>query len=283
MTVEVTVSGGSAVAVNVTGGVGPAAVVGTNVYGVQQFKAGTNITVSTAAGSITINGPTIPVESVAGRTGVITLSRADISGLSDVAGSGSYTSLANIPVSFAPSVHTHSTADIVSFASAVSAIASPLASSAASSAASVAVAAGTTAISSIASSIAAVAVASGTTAIASIALPIAQAEVAAGMTAVFGIASSAATNVIRVQRLNLLTGDVSLLAGTNVAVSSDTAANTITIASAGGGGGPVASNLTPLANAPTGSSGTSLEVSRADHVHPASGGGGFAASIIFGG
>lgn len=279
MTVEVTVSGGSAVAVNVTGGVGPAAIVGTSVYGVQQFKAGTNITVSTAAGSITINGPTIPVESVAGRTGVITLSRADISGLSDVAGSGSYTSLANIPTSFAPTPHTHSTADIVSFASAVSAIASPLASSAAS----VAVAAGTTAISSIASSVAAVAVASGTTAIASIALPVAQAEVAAGMTAVFGIASSAATNVIRVQRLNLLTGDVSLLSGTNVSVSSDTAANTITIASAGGGGGPVVSNLTPLANAPVGSSGTSLEASRADHVHPASGGGGFAASIIFGG
>lgn len=280
MTVEVTVSGGSAVAVNVTGGVGPAAIVGTNVYGVQQFKAGTNITVSTAAGSITINGPIIPVQSVAGRTGVITLSRADISGLSDVAGSGSYTSLANIPTSFAPSAHTHSTADIVSFSSAVSVIAAPIASSAAG----VAVAAGTTAISSIASSVAALAVASGTTAIASIALPIAQSAVASGLTSVFSIASAAATTVVRVQKLNLLTGDVSLLAGTNVAVSSDTAANTITIASAGGGGGgPVVSNLTPLANAPAGSSGVSLEASRADHVHPASGGGGFAASIIFGG
>lgn len=260
MTVEVTVSGGSSVAVSVTGGVGPAAIVGTNVYGVQQFKAGTNITVSTAAGSITISGPPALVESVAGRTGVITLSRADISGLSDVANSGSYTSLTNIPTSFAPSAHTHSTADVVSFASAVSAIASPVASSAAGAA-----------------------VAAGTTAISPIALSVARAEVASGMTSVFGIASSAATNVIRVQRINLLTGDVSLLAGTNVAVSSDTAANTITIASAGGGGGVVVSSLTPLANAPEGSSGSSLEASRADHVHPASGGGGFAASIIFGG
>lgn len=237
MTVEVTVSGENPVAVSVTGGVGPAAIVGTSVYGVQQFVAGANITVSTAAGSITISGPNIPVQSVAGRTGVVTLSRADISGLSNVASSGSYTSLSNIPTSFSPSAHTHSTSDIVSFAVAV----------------------------------------------VDAALPAAQAAVATGMTAVYGIASSAATNVTRVQRLNLLTGDVSLLAGTNVAVSRDTAANTITIASAGGGGGPVASNAAPLANAQVASPGTSLEVSRADHVHPASGGGGFAASIIFGG
>jgi hypothetical protein len=256
MTVEVVVSGDTAVSVNVTGGVGPAAVVGTNVYGVQQFQAGTNITLSTAAGSITINGPVIPVESVAGRTGVITLSRTDISGLSNVAGSGSYTSLSSIPTTFAPSAHSHATSDIVSFAASVGSLASASAA--------VAVAAGTTAISPIATVAAQVVVASGTTAISSIAL-------------------AAVTSVTRVQKLNLLTGEVSLLAGTNVAVSSDTAANTITIASAGGGGGPVASNLTPLANSTAASSGVSLEVSRADHVHPASGGGGFAASIIFGG
>lgn len=256
MTVEVVVSGDTAVSVNVTGGVGPAAVVGTSVYGVQQFKGGTNISIASGDGSITINGPVIPVESVAGRTGAISLTRADISGLAVVAGTGSYTSLANIPTTFATAPHTHSTSDIVSFAAAVGSIASASAA--------VAVASGTTAISPIATNAAQIAVASGTTAISSIAL-------------------AAVTSVTRVQRLNLLTGDVSLLAGTNVAVSSDTAANTITIASAGGGGGPVASNLTPLANSTAASSGTSLEVSRADHVHPTSGGGGFAASIIFGG
>lgn len=57
-----------------------------------------------------------PVQSVAGRTGTVTLTPADVSGLAAVATSGSYTSLSNVPTSFTPAAHTHSTTDIASFA-----------------------------------------------------------------------------------------------------------------------------------------------------------------------
>ena len=53
-----------------------------------------------------------PVQSVAGRSGAVSLAVADISGLAAVASSGSYTSLQNVPATFSPSAHTHSTADI---------------------------------------------------------------------------------------------------------------------------------------------------------------------------
>jgi len=56
-----------------------------------------------------------PVQNVAGRTGAISLAVADISGLASVASSGSYTSLSNVPASFAPSSHTHSTGDITGY------------------------------------------------------------------------------------------------------------------------------------------------------------------------
>jgi len=54
-----------------------------------------------------------PVQSVAGRTGAISLAVADITGLAGVASSGSYTSLSNVPATFAPSSHTHSTTEVV--------------------------------------------------------------------------------------------------------------------------------------------------------------------------
>jgi hypothetical protein len=57
-----------------------------------------------------------PVQSVAGRTGAISLAAADVSGLASVATSGSYTSLGNVPLTFAPSTHTHSTSDISGYA-----------------------------------------------------------------------------------------------------------------------------------------------------------------------
>lgn len=53
-----------------------------------------------------------PVQSVAGRTGAISLGAIDISGLAAVATSGAYSALSGIPVSFAPATHTHSTSDI---------------------------------------------------------------------------------------------------------------------------------------------------------------------------
>jgi hypothetical protein len=58
-----------------------------------------------------------PVQLVAGRTGAISLTVADVSGLAPVASSGSYTSLQNVPATFAPSAHTHGTADITGITS----------------------------------------------------------------------------------------------------------------------------------------------------------------------
>jgi hypothetical protein len=55
-----------------------------------------------------------PVQSVAGRTGAISLAAADVSGLASVATSGSYTSLGNVPLTFAPATHTHSASEIAS-------------------------------------------------------------------------------------------------------------------------------------------------------------------------
>jgi hypothetical protein len=56
-----------------------------------------------------------PVQSVAGRTGAISLAAADVAGLADVATSGSYTSLSNVPATFPPVTHTHSTTDITGY------------------------------------------------------------------------------------------------------------------------------------------------------------------------
>jgi hypothetical protein len=55
-----------------------------------------------------------PVQSVAGRTGAISLAAADVAGLATVAASGSYTSLNSIPLTFAPATHTHAASDIQS-------------------------------------------------------------------------------------------------------------------------------------------------------------------------
>jgi hypothetical protein len=61
-----------------------------------------------------------PVQSVAGRTGAISLAAADVAGLAGVATSGSYTSLSNVPATFAPSAHTHSTTEVVGLTAAFS-------------------------------------------------------------------------------------------------------------------------------------------------------------------
>jgi hypothetical protein len=58
-----------------------------------------------------------PVQSVAGRTGAVSLATVDVAGLAAVASSGSYTSLQNVPATFAPSAHTHGTADITGISS----------------------------------------------------------------------------------------------------------------------------------------------------------------------
>jgi len=63
-----------------------------------------------------------PVQSVAGRSGAISLAVADVAGLAAVASSGSYTSLQNVPATFAPSAHTHGTAEITGITSSFAAV-----------------------------------------------------------------------------------------------------------------------------------------------------------------
>ena len=126
--VSVSVSPSTGVSVAATGGIGPAGFLtapgtSTNAFGTFQLAAGNGITLSTANGQFLISSydtasvtQLAPVKSVAGRTGDIALQAADITaGTFSVSRipTISYTALSNVPQTFAPSAHTHSTADIV--------------------------------------------------------------------------------------------------------------------------------------------------------------------------
>jgi len=124
----VSIGGGTSVSVAVAGPTSPVAVSmvaggSTTVPDITQLTAGDGITISTAANQFTISsystaqlGSYSPVSSVAGRTGAVVLQAADITtGTFSInrIPTISYTALSNVPQTFAPSAHTHSTADIV--------------------------------------------------------------------------------------------------------------------------------------------------------------------------
>jgi hypothetical protein len=134
----VSVSGGTSVAITVGGGIGPAGFLvapgtATNAFGTFQLTAGDGITISTSAAQFQIAsyGPTAvsslaPVQSVAGRVGAVQLQASDVTaGTFAIARipTISYTALANVPATFSPSAHTHSTSDVVSFTAAAAAAA----------------------------------------------------------------------------------------------------------------------------------------------------------------
>lgn len=134
----VSVSGGTAVAIEVGGGIGPAGFItapgtATNAFGTFQLVSGDGVTITTNAGQFVIASydtaavaALAPVQSVAGRTGAVTLQAADITaGTLDIARipTISYTALSNVPATFTPAAHTHSTTDVVSFTAAASAAA----------------------------------------------------------------------------------------------------------------------------------------------------------------
>ena len=136
--VAITVSGSTAAAVTVGGGIGPAGFLinpgtATNAFGTFQLTAGDGITISTSAAQFQISsyGTTAvssfaPVQSVAGRTGSVVLQASDVTaGTFAVARipTISYTALSNVPATFSPSAHTHSTSDVVSFTAAAAAAA----------------------------------------------------------------------------------------------------------------------------------------------------------------
>ena len=134
----VSVSGGTSVAITVGGGIGPAGFLvapgtATNAFGTFQLTAGDGITISTSAAQFQVSsyGTTAvasfaPVQSVAGRVGSVVLQASDVTaGTFAVARipTISYTALSNVPATFSPSAHTHSTTDVVSFTAAAAAAA----------------------------------------------------------------------------------------------------------------------------------------------------------------
>ena len=88
------------------------------------LSIGTVSTGSSAVVSISGTSPSqtisfvlpVPVTSVAGRTGAVTITASDVSGLAAVATSGSYASLTGIPTTFTPSAHTQNASTISDFA-----------------------------------------------------------------------------------------------------------------------------------------------------------------------
>lgn len=137
MSINVTVSGTS-VGVSVSAGIGPAGFItapGTNTsaFGTFQLVPGSGVTISTSAGQYQIasyNTTQVasfaPVQSVAGRTGAVVLQAADITAGTFAIGripTIGYTALSGVPTTFAPSSHTHSTTDVISFTAAAAAAA----------------------------------------------------------------------------------------------------------------------------------------------------------------
>jgi hypothetical protein len=126
------------VPVTVGGGIGPAGFVvaqgtATNAFGTFNLSAGDGITISTSVGQFQIASygtaavaSLAPVQSVAGRVGAVQLQASDVTAgtfaISRIP-TISYTALANVPATFAPSAHTHSTSDVVSFTAAAAAAA----------------------------------------------------------------------------------------------------------------------------------------------------------------
>ena len=129
---------GATVPVTVGGGIGPAGFLinpgtATNAFGTFQLTAGDGITITTSAAQFQIASygtsavsSLAPVQSVAGRIGNIALQASDVTaGTFAMARipTISYTALADVPTSFVPVAHTHSTSDVVSFSVAAAAAA----------------------------------------------------------------------------------------------------------------------------------------------------------------
>ena len=140
----------------VEGGIGPAAFIDTaasTIIGAFPFQGGPGITISTASGSLSINGRTdsqvvglAPVQSVNGKSGTVSLTVADITaapavhthGTSDITGLtariqefatvssvNGHTGTVSLTVqdlTAAPQIHTHSTASIANFSQSIQAL-----------------------------------------------------------------------------------------------------------------------------------------------------------------
>ena len=279
--VAITVAGPTAHSIAVGGGIGPAGFLinpgtATNAFGTFQLTAGDGITISTSAAQFQIASygtaavsSLAPVQSVAGRSGAISLAVADVSGLAAVASSGSYTSLQNVPATFAPSAHNHDAAAISSGVlelariptigyTALSGVPSTFAPQAHthSTADVVGLTASFSQIGHVHDYAASVHTHSTADIVGYTSLPAQGGK--AGPLVTDGTAATWSTRYSVV--------DPVLVQGNGVTLTRDTSAGSITVAFAGGTSGVVVSNATPQPLG-TASAGLSGDAARADHVH----------------
>lgn len=268
---SVSVASTKSISVAASGGIGPAGSAG---FGTLQLEGGDGITVSTSGGVLLIStyppsavAGYAPVQSVAGRTGNIVLSAVDVTaGTFNVARipTISYTALANVPLTFAPAAHTHSTADIIaltaSFAGAVHTHSTNEVSGLTATFSQIGHTHSTNEVSELTATFSQVGHTHSTNEV-------------SGLTATFSQighthdASAVASGVLSFDRLpavvrtlNTLTGTPAIVAGSNVTVS--TAGSSITVSA---GGTDVSNDLPQPLGIPA--SGSSSKASRSDHVH----------------
>ena len=182
-----------------------------------------------------------PVQSVAGRSGAVSLAVADVSGLAAVASSGSYTSLQDVPATFAPQAHTHGTADITGFSGSFAAGNHTHDASA--------IASGVLELARIPTI--------GYTALAGVPATFAPQAHTHGTTDIVGYSAMPAGGYV--QTVNGLTGTVTIAGGAGVTVS--TASSSITIAAGGGGGSANIVEATTAAGFPATGAANTLYVS----------------------
>jgi len=242
---------GTSVAITVSGGIGPAGFItapgsATNAFGVFQLTAGNGITISTSAAQFQIAsygtaslGSYAPVQSVAGRTGTVTLVAGDITAGTFATAripALSYTTLSNVPTSFAPSSHTHDASEV---------------------------AAGTLAVARI-PTISYTALSNVPTTFTPATHTHSQAQVLPAQAGYAGPLVTDGTTAAWTSRYSIVSPVI--VQGSGVAISRDTAAGTISIAYAGGTSGLSVGTATPQ-QLGTPSAGTSSNASREDHVH----------------
>jgi hypothetical protein len=220
-----------------------------------------------------------PVTSVAGRTGAVSLATADVAGLASVASSGSYTSLQNVPATFAPSAHTHSTADITGITGAFAA-ASHTHDAAAITSGVLELARiptiGYTALSGVPTSFSPSVHTHSTADVVGLTASFSQLGHMHSTADITGYSSLPAqagkagplvtdgTAATWATRYSVV--DPVLVQGSGMTLTRDTSAGSITVAFAGGTSGIVVSSATPQPLG-TASAGSSSDASRADHVH----------------
>jgi hypothetical protein len=235
-----------------------------------QVTAGANITITTTSGVFTIIGPDVPVQSVNGQTGTVSITLANLTAaaashthlMSDISdlvfpvtkvnGKTGDVSLTVTDLTAALAVHTHNTTDVVGFTAAASA-AAPVQS-----------VAGRTGVITLTagdvSGLAPVATSGSYTSLSNIPssfVPASHNHQASEITNL--------TSVANVVSVNGITGTPVIVGGSGVTVS--TAGSSITIEAAGvTNAGASLSDATPQPLG-TAAAGTSGLASRADHVH----------------